>query len=417
MDIVFTGVGAVSPIGVGNEAFWASLREGKSGVGRLTAFDICDTPYKLAAEVKDFDSKRWVKPRKSLKVMCRDIQFGVAAAEIARDDAQLDVEAVDRDRFGVVFGADMMHCELADVEMAYRRCTVDGRFDFSRWGAHALPEMFPLWMLKYLPNMPACHVAIGNDARGPNNTITLGEVSSLLAVAEAMRVLERGWADVMFTGGTGSRIHPTTWVRSVDFQMSRRNDDPTAALRPFDRDRDGMVNGEGAAAFVLETRRHAEARGARIRGQLLGYAARYQAPKFNGEPEPNHAIRSALRGALDSAGISPRDIGYVSADGRSMTVEDQVEAEAIREVLGDVPVLAAKGYFGNAGSGSGALELAVALLSYEHDLVPATPNYEIPDPRCQVNVIAKPQTSARKPVVCINRAWTGQVAAVVVGPA
>ena len=212
-----------------------------------------DLPVPFGGEVADFDPKQYVRPRKSLKVMNRDIQLAFVAADLACADGGIRERRIDPERLGVLFGADMMACDLEELTNAYRACMVDGRFDFSRWGPAAMAEIFPLWMLKYLPNMPACHVGIAQDARGPNNTIVSGEVSSLAAVAEAVGVLERGQADVMIVGGSSSRIHPTVWACSRDLPLSRRSDDPAAACRPFDARRDGMVYGEGAAAFLLET--------------------------------------------------------------------------------------------------------------------------------------------------------------------
>ena len=257
-----------------------------------------------------------------------------------------------------MLGADMIPCELDELVGTYRSCIVDGRFDFSRWGPAVTAELFPLWMLKYLPNMPACHIGIAQDARGPNNTITLGDVSTLSALAEAARVLERGQADAIIAGGVGSRIHPVLWVRSQVIGQSRRNGDPAAASRPFDALRDGLVNGEGAGAFILETQPHAQARGARILARILGYAGVFE-PRRNGQPCQGTAIRRAIVAALAAAGLKPADIGHVVAHGLSTIDGDRLEAQAIRDTLGDVPVTAPKSYFGYLGAASGALETAV----------------------------------------------------------
>ena len=183
-EIVITGLGVVSPIGIGRGPFWDSLCEGRSGVRRLGLFNGDDPPSPIGGEVADFDPKQYVRPRKSLKVMSRDIQLGFAAADMAYQEAALSPGAVAPERFGVVFGADMITADLSELQPAFAGCMVDGRFDFARWGQSAMAEMFPLWMLKYLPNMPACHVGIAQDARGPNNSITLGDASSLAAMAE-----------------------------------------------------------------------------------------------------------------------------------------------------------------------------------------------------------------------------------------
>src|SRR5262245_41166603 len=170
-DVVITGLGVVSPIGIGTEAFTASLRAGRSGVRAITLFDASGFPVRIGAEVVDFDPKAYVRPRKSLKVMSREIQFGFAAADMAMTAAGLQQGQAEPDRFGVVFGAEMIYCELDELEAVYRRCMTEGKFDFGRWGEAMMGEMFPLWMLRNLPNMVACQIAIVHDARGPNNTI------------------------------------------------------------------------------------------------------------------------------------------------------------------------------------------------------------------------------------------------------
>jgi 3-oxoacyl-[acyl-carrier-protein] synthase II len=415
-EVVITGLGIVSPIGIGREPFWRSLVEGRSGVAELASFDNSTLPMRAAAEVRDFDAKQYVRPRKSLKVMSRDIQLGFAAADMAFADAGLTPQSVLPERMGVVFGAEMMYCDLDEVADAYRKCSADGEFHFDRWGTQALGNMYPLWMLKYLPNMPACHIAIALDARGPNNSITLGEVSSLLAMAEAMRVIERGSADVIIAGGTSSRVNPTSYVfRGADL-LSRSTDEPTRVMRPFDAGRTGTLNGEGAAALVLERRDHAEARGATILGRLLGYGSTFE-PR-TAEGLRGTAVRGAIRVALRDAGLKPEQIGHFNANGMSTVPMDRLEAGAIRDVLGDVPVTAPKSFFGNVGAGTGAVEAMVSVLALHEGRVPATLNYEQPDPECPVNVIAgAPQLVAQPTALLLNIASTGQAAAVVLAAA
>ncbi len=294
-EVVITGLGIVSPIGIGREAFWSSLCAGRSGVRPITRFDTSAFPVHFGAEVTDFDPKAYVRPRKSLKVMSREIQYGFAAADFAMTEAALTADRLDPDRFGVVFGAEMIYCDLSELEMVYRQCLVEetikprplvalpdsggnesspphplapssiqhappDRFDFTRWYDSATRELFPLWLLRNLPNMIACHVAIAHDARGPCNTIGHSDVSSLGAIIEAVRTIERDAADVMIAGAVGARVHPTAFCYRGDGDLSHRNAEPERASRPFDAGRDGLVNGEGAAAFVLESRQHAQQR-------------------------------------------------------------------------------------------------------------------------------------------------------------
>jgi 3-oxoacyl-[acyl-carrier-protein] synthase II len=414
-EIVITGVGVVSPIGIGNEAFWASLCQGRSGVRPLDLFRSNDLPVPFGADLIDFDPKQYVRPRKSLKVMSRDIQLGFAAADLACAHAGLRDQPLDPERLGIVFGADMIHCDLFELMGACRGCMVEGKFEFGRWGEAAMAEMYPLWMLKYLPNMPACHIGIAQDARGPNNSLTLGDASSLSAVAEATRVIERGHADAMIAGGTGSRIHPAYWIRAPVLELSRRSDHPAAASRPFDAQRDGLVNGEGAGAFLLETREHAEARGAPLLARVLACAGTFE-PCRNGEVLRGRGIRQAIHGVLREAELKPGDVGHVNANGSSTILGDRIEAQAIRETLGDVPVTAPKSFFGNLGAGTGAVEMAVSVLALQEGYVPQTLNYQYPDPHCPVNVIHDQPMEISKPTaLLLNYTTFGQAVAVLLG--
>jgi 3-oxoacyl-[acyl-carrier-protein] synthase II len=416
-DVVITGVGVTSPIGIGYEAMRDALAGGTSGVRRLSLFDTDEFPVRIGAEIVDFDAKQYVTPRKSLKVMSRGIQLAFAAAQMAINQSGVTAAGVASDRFGVVFGADMIQVEPEELTSAFRSCIVDDQFDFSRWDERALAELYPLWMLKYLPNMPACHMAIALDARGPNNTIVLAEASSLAAMGEAVRVLERGAADVMIVGGTGSRIHPLSWCFRDTALQSPRHDDPSGVSRPFDARRDGMVYGEGSAAFILETRRHAEARHARILARIAGFASGFEACT-PGQPFEGTAIRSVIQQCLKTARIEPHDLGHVNAHGLSTVDHDRAEAMAIRDTLGDVPVTALKSFFGNLGAGTGAVEMVGTLAAFETGQVPYTLNYEQPDPACPVNVVRDSPLAARqKAALLLNQTSMGQsVAMVLCGP-
>jgi 3-oxoacyl-[acyl-carrier-protein] synthase II len=413
-EVVITGLGVLSPIGIGREAFWDALCRGRSGVGRITLFDPSALPIQIAAEVRDFDPKAHIANRKSLKVMCRDAQLGVAAATMACRDAGIAPGAVDPDRFGVILGADRICNAMDDSEATYRGCMVDHTFDFRRWGTEGMSRSFPLSFLKVLPNMIASHVSIVQDARGPNNTIHEAEVSGLLAVDEAAQVVRRGWADVMIAGGASSLMNPFDCIRRcVTGILSPRQEDPAAAVRPFDARRDGQVWGEGAAAFILESRRHAEARGAKILGAILSSAVTCE-PCPRGGAITGSGLRRAMGLALDRAGLSGRGISHVNAHGLGAIWEDELEARAIHDVLPTAPVTAPKSYFGNLGAACGTMEMAVSLLSLLAGLVPATLNYEHPDPKCPVQVIrGEPLPSSAGAAMLINWTTIGQSAAVV----
>jgi 3-oxoacyl-[acyl-carrier-protein] synthase II len=412
-DVVITGMGIVCPIGVGAEAVWSAIESRRSGVRPIAELVSAGWIAPFGGEVVDFDGKEFVTPRKSIKVMAREIQFAFGAAELAWRQSGLQEGAVDPDRFGAVCGAGLIFGEMDEMAPAFRASMAGGELSLHQWGSAGMRELFPLWMLKYLPNMPACHIGIRQDARGANNTIAQGDVSSLLALGEAADVIRRGHADVMITGGASSKLNISDILWRVGARLSRRVDDPAAACRPFDADRDGMVYGEGAANFVLESRRHAERRGARILATVDAVVSRYE-PSIAQRQITGKAIAAAIRAALDMASLEPHDIAHVNAHGISTREDDPAEARAIRETLGDVPVTAPKSYFGNLGPGSGAVELAISLLAMQRGVIPPTLNYEHADPECPVNVVTELTPTTKRSVVALNHCSTGQAAAAVI---
>ena len=235
-SVVITGVGVVSPLGMGAETHWSGLLAGRSGVRRIQHFDPTGLPVEFGGEVPGFDPKQHIRPRKSLKVMSREIQFAFTAAEMALHDAGLQVGQFPPERLGVVFGADMIYGELPDMQdaVSVSRDPASGKFDIHRWADLGMQKIFPLWLLKYLPNMPACHVAIANDARASCNSIILGEVSALVALAEGVRLIERGLAEMVIVGGVGHQINPTNIAFRANQELSKRAADPENACRPFD---------------------------------------------------------------------------------------------------------------------------------------------------------------------------------------
>lgn len=416
-EVVITGMGIVSPIGVGREAVWDSIESRRSGVRPLAQLESAGWLAPFGGDVTNFDPKELIQPRKSIKIMSREIQLASAAAELAWHDACLSQATLDPERFGVVGAAGVMYCDLEELRVPFLEWIKAEDFDVHRWSRQAMGELYPLWMLKYLPNMPACHIGIRYDARGPNNTIAEGDVSSLLALIEAADVIRRDHADVMIVGGTGSRINVSDlmWHRGARLACNGKLP-PSAVCRPFDAARSGQVNGEGAAQIVVETREHAQRRGARILARVAGAATRFEAATEQMKPTGD-AIARAIRAALAAAKIETTDIGHVNAHGNSTREDDPIEARAIRATLGDVPVTAPKSYFGNLGQGSGMVELAVSLLAMTHGVVPPTLNYDTPDPECPVNVVQEMQVTDRPAFVKVSHNATGQAAAVVITPA
>jgi 3-oxoacyl-[acyl-carrier-protein] synthase II len=416
--VVVTGVGVVSPVGVGNDAFWTSLRAGSSGIRLPRAMAAWDVPSRLAAEVPDFDPLPFVSHRKMLKVMSRDIQLGVSAAALAMRDARLAKADVDPDRFGVVYGSGHIPTAPEDLVEAAALCgAAPSQFDFERWGEDGMSQIYPLWLLRQLPNMSACHVAIEHDARGPNNTITSREASPLLALAEAVHTIRRGVCDAMLVGGCGSEIHPVDITRFNLSASLTRTDDPLRACRPFDRNRDGGVLGEGAATFVLEDYHHAVRRGAEIYAEVLAVTAGCDGRGYLNGAGGTGLVR-AMETAFARSGIRPDELGHINAHGKATRRDDLVEARAYHRGLGDaagaIPVVALKGYFGESDAGAGALELAASLLAVRHGLVPPTLRYETPDPHCRLNVVhGGPRPIANRTFLTVNRTSMGQSAAAI----
>jgi 3-oxoacyl-[acyl-carrier-protein] synthase II len=321
---------------------------------------------------------------------------------------------VEPDRIGTVFGTEMLYGDMFELADLYQASVRDEQFCFDLYSAEFPNRMNPLWMLKNLPNMSACHVGIALDARGPNNTIVAGDASGLLALIEAARVIDRGAADLMVVGASSTRISITGWMYRGDINLSHRVEDPAAASRPFDADRDGMVNGEGAAALVIESRRSAEARGVPIVARLL--AGRSTMAVGRDIASRRRAMEQAMHGCLLDATRQVTEIGHVNAHGLSTVAEDQAEAQAIRAVLGDVPLTAPKSYFGNIGAAGPVLELIASILGLDRDLIPPTMNYERPDPHCPVQVIhGVPAEGLRTNVIKLSYSTQGQTAAVLVG--
>lgn len=421
--VVITGAGVVSPIGVGLEEFWNSLATGRSGIGRVELLPASPMPGRIAGEVRGFEASKFTRTKeqkKSLKVMCRDIQLGVVSAWLALEDLGLKEGLVDPERLGVEFGANLMFSPPVELS---RPCfaSIDptaGKFDFHRWGTHGMGDLEPLWLLKYLPNMPACHIGIFADARGPNNSLTHDDAAGGLVIGEAARVVARGHADVMITGSTGTRLHPVKSIHAVQWdQLAHDAADPATVCRPFDRERSGQVVSEAACTIILEEEQHAAARGAKVYGRILGSGGSCVIDR-DGKPDLRRALALAMKRALDDARLQPGDVGHINAHATGEVDGDRLEAEAIHDVFGPiasrVPVTALKSFFGNSGSGNGVLELTASLLGLQRGVVPPTLNYTQPDPTCALNVVhGEPLPVSNRVVLKTSVTRQGQASAVV----
>jgi 3-oxoacyl-[acyl-carrier-protein] synthase II len=426
--VVITGMGVVTPLGLSLEDLWTGLESGTSAVGPLDAFDPSGLPLRHAAQARCFtgdiadfgplDGERKKAIRKGLKVMCRESQMAVAAAQRALGDAGDLAAHHAPERIGCVFGSDYMLTLPDDFTASVAACRgTDGGFDYDLWGGEGLARLNPLWLLKYLPNMPASHIAIFNDLRGPSNSLTLREASGHLAVGEATVTIQRGAADVMIAGATGTRVHPMKTVHALQSeQVAFGAGDPTGWSRPFDRDRRGMVLGEGAAVLVLEELGHAERRAARIHAEVLGHGAS-AATDRGCVGRRRQAVSAVLRRAVATADVDPATIGHVHAHGASTTAGDPEEAAAIAELLSSaragMPTVAAKSHFGNLGAGSGLVETVASILAMRHGRLFPLLNHETPDDACPI-LAARAGDPAGSSFVSVSVTPQGQAGAIVV---
>ena len=427
--IVITGMGAISPIGNSADEIWKSLNDGVSGIDFLQRVPPDHLPSKIGGEasaftgdISDFGDlekklKRTIK--KGLKLMCREIEMGVAAAQHAIAGAGLVTDTYAPERIGTMFGSDYIITEPFEFSSGVKNCMDDeNQFDFGVWGERGLSQVEPLWLLKYLPNMPASHVAIYNDFRGPSNSLTVREASANLAIAEATTILRRGIADVMVVGSTGSRIHPVRTVHTAlqeQLAQCEQNGDTSAAAKascPFDSKRSGMVMGEGAGCVILEDYESAKNRGATIYAEVVAYGSSTVADRKY-VADYHQAFSNVLQTAIET--VPAEEIGHVNAHGLSSIRCDQEEAQAIKKWLGaDKPVVAPKSNMGNLGAGGGLVELIASVCALQKGHLFPTLNYNHPDDQCPVRVITDNDTDAGSSFINLNITPQGQASAVVV---
>lgn len=414
---VFTGLGLLTPIGSDPAAFLAALHAGTCGLKAITHFDPVALPCKVAGVIVGFDGRKIIpasmkEARKSIARMARPIQLGVAAAQLAMADGGPTPEQVKPERFGIEFGCLMGATESEDLARG-GQLSVGGEppaVDMTRWGEVGLKAVPPLWMLKYLPNMPACHVSINYNAQGPNNTITSVEAAGLLAMGEAFRLLGRDAADFFLVGGCDSRVNPLSQSRYNSFSPLTRthNDTPEQAVRPFDAARDGTAIGEAAAVFGLESLESATARGAKVYGELAGFASGFDKTK------KGDILAKVIGNALRDAGIEAKDVDHVNASAGGLVDDDAWEARGIRAALGDVPVVAYKGHLGNTGAASGLIELAASVLALHGGSLPGTINCPKVAADCPVSVQVGSRAVTKPAAVKLSLTDAGQVAVAVI---
>lgn len=408
--VVITGIGILSNCGSGYEPLWQMAVAGRSAIRELSDFSSNGSPIRVGGEIVDFRAEDFVKTKKSLKVMSRDIRLALAASALAIQDSGIQMVQIDLTRAGVTLGSGLINNDLEELGLGIKQSLdPEGRFQLKRFGREGIRALYPLWLLKYLPNMPACHVSIVHGLKGPNNTLTTSSTGGVQAVGEAFRTIERDDADLMLAGAADSKINPLGLSRfHLLGILSERNHFPSGIYCPFDRRRDGMVIGEGAGIFVLEERKHALRRGAKIYGEILGYRATL-------------GVRErSMRSALEEAERDLKDISFIHADGSGIPEEDVLEAQSIARLFHQknrrIPVTASKSVTGHLVDAAGTTELSLALLSLGRKLLPPIVNLEDPDPECDLNfVMKKARTFDARTFLLHASGFGGQSAAVVVG--
>jgi len=388
--IAVTGLGLVTPSGKGWQAYWKAALEGRSSIRAIQSMELNGFIPKLAGEVLDFRPQDYITQRKSIKLMSRDIQIAVAASCLALSDSHLDMTMIDRDSFGVCIGAGIINSELDELGMGIRGgIAPDGRFDMAKFGTDGIKALFPLWFLKYLPNMPACHISITHGLRGPNNTITTSSAAALQAIGEASRIIERGDADRMLAGGTDSKINALGLSRLSMLGFLSGKNGGADCYTPFDVSHDGLIPAEGSGIVVLEEYNLARQRGAQIYGEIAGFGTSAQNQPLGTEHGfSRFAKERAINHALRDAGLSAGDIDAVVADGCGIPQQDIEEAEALQSVFGKslarVAITSLKPVTGHTIYASGGIEIAAALQMMREDTVPPLLNLRSPASRCSL---------------------------------
>ena len=404
--IVITGIGVVTPIGTGKDAFTKALRDGVSGANKISSFDASKFSCQIAANVKDFTPETYIDKKKARR-MARFTQLGVAAAQLAVKDSGLDFTQEDQSRIGVITGTGMGGLDVIEEEVGVL---------IEKGPRRVSPFLIPMIITNMLPG----EIAIQFGCTGPNYAVTSACASANHAMGDAFRLLTNGDADVMLTGGSEAAITPLGLAGFCNMKaLTLRNDDPQKASRPFDKDRNGFLMGEGAGILVLETLEHAQKRGAHIYGEFVGYGASDDAYHMTApNPEADAAVQS-IKAAIADAGISPDAIDYINAHGTSTELNDKTETLAIKKVFGDraykIPISSTKSMTGHLLGAAGAVELIATLLCMQDGFIHPTINYETPDPDCDLDYV--PNKAREAQITCAlsnSLGFGGHNAAVIV---
>lgn len=378
--VVITGLGVVTPIGLGIEEFWEGLKEGRNGISRISHFDPTDFRSQMAAEVKNFNPEDWIEG-KSAERMDRFVHFAMASSAMAVKDAGLDTFAFDGNRAGIIIGSGIGGAQT--IENGYAILHEKGP-----------KSLGPFFVSKALINMAACMVSITYGLRGPLSAPCVACSTGGNAIGDAFRILQRGDADIMLAGGSEASVTPLPFAGFCGTRsMSIRNDCVEKASRPFDKNRDGFVMGEGAGIAVLERHEHALSRRARIYAELIGYGNAADAFHFTAPDPAGDGMVRVMMEALREAAVDPREVGYINAHGTSTVLNDKIESAAVNKVFGDhaknIKISSIKSMIGHLLAAAGAVEFVATVMSVHTGKLPPTINYEEPDPECPLDYVTK----------------------------
>ncbi len=398
--VVITGLGAVTPLGLTVDDTWAGLCAGKVGIDTITAFDPVGFDCKLAGQVPDYKIRNHLPKslRKAIKLMSRDIELSIIAAGDAIVHAGLVTKGIDPEninvdpgRIAINLGAGLISCDLVELGPAVAASLTDGKFDIRKWGKEGLEQVTPLWLLKYLPNMLACHVGIIHDIQGPSNTITCAEAAAHLAIAEAAQIIARGASDIALAGGAEAKVNPIVMIRQCLLKRtaSENNDDPSSACRPFDADAKGSVFGEAAGVVILENLENAEKRGAKIYAEVVGIGQSNNINPTYERVEPDgKGIQIAIEKAIADAQIRPEDLDLIIPHGT-------------------------KSMLSNTGAAGGAVDIVAAVCVMNEGKIPAAVNCGTKADGCNLNITGEPRDTKIRYALSCSYTYGGQTAAVV----
>jgi len=391
--VVITGVGVISPIGIGKDEFFKANLEGRSGIDLIRDFDTKDYPSKIAAQIKNFPSYNFIKEEKE-RELDRFTQFAIASSKLALEDSHLDLDKEDRDRIGVIIGSGLGGMFFYERQM----------LTLQKYG---IKRVDPLSVPRVMPNAPSSQIAKEFNLRGINFVISTACSSGNNALGQSFKLIKNGIADIILSGGTEAPITPYIFASFCALRvLSRRNDSPKEASRPFDKNRDGLVMGEGSAVLVLEELNHALKRNAHIYAEIVGYACNCGAYHMVlPEPSGEDIVRVILQ-ALKDADLKPNDIDYINAHGTSTLLNDKIETKAIKKVFGNyaykIPISSTKSMIGHTIGAAGAIEAVVCCLVIENQIIPPTINYRYKDPDCDLDYVPNKPRKAKIGTVLSN---------------